>query len=160
MPREILNMASKGEGSVFVGSDPTPWFNCISVFSVAFTSFTFGVPLAFICINASFGLTFLAICIAFMCPFLVLLSLSRFLCFVLAIVFVFAFTFTFEFRLPCWSWILLSFSLLLFEKGFRFVRFGVSLGLHIFWGRVCKDVERFSQGTDCLDWEWWSCQIS
>ncbi len=92
--RKVLNIVSKGEGSMFVGSDPTFWFSCISVLPVAFTSFTFGVPLAFICVNASFVLTF----IAFTCPFLVLLSLS---CFVPSIAFVLAFTFTFEFSPFC-----------------------------------------------------------
>ncbi len=65
---EILNMALKREGSVLVGSNPIFWFNCVNVLSVAFTSFTFVVTLAFICVNASSFLTFLVI----------LLSLSRF----------------------------------------------------------------------------------
>ena len=79
---EMLNMAVKREGSVLVGSDPIFRLNCfflfilgpVSVFSMAFTSFTFVVILSFSFVNASTSLTFMA----FTFSFLVLLSLSKF----------------------------------------------------------------------------------
>jgi len=81
----MLNMAVKREGSVLVGSDPIFSFNCfflsildpVRVFSMAFTSFTFAVNLAFIFVNASPLLTFTAFTSLFLL-FLILFSLLKF----------------------------------------------------------------------------------
>ena len=127
----MSNMVVKCGGSVIVGSAPIFLFNCFSisilhpvrVFSMAFTSFTFAVILAFVFVGFSTFLTFTSFtslfsvlfslfssCLSY-CLFLFRLSLSLF-----------------AFSLLCW--LQLSLSLLLFEKWFsprgEIVRFVMS----------------------------------
>ncbi len=70
----LLNMLVKCGGSVIAGSDPIFLFTCFSpsllnpvrVFSMAFTSFTFAVDLAFLVVNAFTFLIFIAFTFTFL----------------------------------------------------------------------------------------------
>ncbi len=103
--KKMLHMAVKHEGSVLVGSDPIFSFSCfflfilgpVSVFSMAFTSFTFAVNLAFIFVSASLLLTFTVFTSLFSL-FLFLFSLRKFC-----------------FSYWQWPWLLYLFSLSLFK---------------------------------------------